>query len=323
MEERPIGSLTLVIPVFNEESGIEKFHARLADVVNALPSSCRFMYVDDGSSDRTGQILMGLAGHDPRVVIIQLSRNFGHQAALSAGMDMADCDVLISLDGDGQHPPEKIPEMLALFQSGYDIVVTHRLETATTGWFKRWTAQAFYRLINWLGDTHIPPGSSDFRLLSRSALDALRRMPEYHRFLRGMVSWVGFRPVILPYLAGERLGGKSKYSLRKMLELASDAIFSFSLVPVRLALGLGAAFFVLSLIEVCYVLSFWLRGLQSQLAPGWSSLMFVLLFVGGVIMLSLGLMGIYIGYIFQEVKRRPVYLVRSIHGVAESPEGER
>jgi glycosyltransferase involved in cell wall biosynthesis len=310
---RPLNLLAVVVPVYNEQLGLEQFHHRLVEVLADIQCRFRIYYIDDGSSDKTSELLRRLCAEDIQVTTVELSRNFGHQAALTAGMDIAEGDVLITLDGDGQHPPEMIPEMLDLYKTGYDIVITHRRDTDGGGIFKRWTSRGFYSLINWIGDTHVSPGSSDFRLLSRAALEALRQMPEYHRFLRGMVSWLGFRSVILPYMPGDRLAGKSKYSLRKMLGLASDAIFSFSLVPVRLALGLGVIFFALSFLEVCYVLSFWVQGLQSQLAPGWSSLMFVILFVGGVIMVSLGLMGIYIGYIFQEVKRRPVYVIRSIY----------
>jgi dolichol-phosphate mannosyltransferase len=189
--KRPLDSVALVVPVYNEGPIIEAFHQRLIEVMVGTGFPFRIYYVNDGSTDGTERILLGLSEKDTRVIAVHLSRNFGHQAALTAGMDLAEGDVMVSLDGDGQHPPEIIPEMLGLFQSGYDIVITHRLETTQVSFFKRWTARAFYSLINWLGDTHISPGSSDFRLLSRVALDALKQMPEYHRFLRGMVSgWV-------------------------------------------------------------------------------------------------------------------------------------
>lgn len=214
------------------------------------------------------------------------------------------------MDADGQHPPELIPEMIALIRQGYDIVQTQRLDEAQPASFKKWTSALFYRLINLMSGTNILPGAADFRALSRQAVEALKAMPEYHRFLRGMVAWIGYRTVILPYHPRQRLAGRSKYSLRKMLRLAMDAIFSFSLVPLYIGISLGVLFLFLAVLEMAYVLSFWITGRTSNLAPGWSSLMFVLLIIGGTIMVLLGFIGLYIGYIFQEVKRRPVYLLR-------------
>lgn len=300
----------LVIPVFNEEEGIDAFHQQLCQAVDGLPYLFTIIYVNDGSKDGTAEHLERIAAGDARVVVLELSRNFGHQAALSAGYDAAEGDFVISLDGDGQHPPALIAEMLRLAQSGYDIVLTQRLEQQNLSPFKKRTSTLFYSLINRIADTRIVPGSADFRLLSRAAADGLRSMGEYHRFLRGMVNWMGYKTIILPYQQPERLAGTSKYSFKKMIRLAMDAIFSFSLVPLYIGLSAGAVFFILALVEVIYVLSLWLSGNQAQLAPGWSSLMFVLLFVGGSIMVALGFMGVYIGYIFQQVKDRPVYLVR-------------
>jgi dolichol-phosphate mannosyltransferase len=310
----PLLQVDLVIPVYNEEEGISEFHALLLRVIDPLPHQFKIYYINDGSSDRTQEIISQFAVDDPRIVAVEFSRNFGHQSALSAGLDMAKGDVVISMDGDGQHPPILIPEMLALFQSGYDIVVMQRVDTRDVSWFKRWSASGFYWLLNHLSGTPVTPGAADFRLLGRNALLALKQMPEYHRFLRGMVTWIGYRSLIRPYEPGARLAGKSKYSPGKMIRLALDAIFSFSLIPLWLGLLAGAGFFGLALLEVIYVLSFWLTGRQGLLVPGWSSLIFVILIVGGTIMVNLGFIGIYVGYIFQEVKRRPVYLIRSVTG---------
>jgi len=303
-------SVAVIVPVFNEQAALPVFHPRLSAVLQALPNAYSITYVDDGSSDETPQILQSLAAHDPEVHVVHLSRNFGHQAALTAGLDHAEGDVLITLDGDGQHPPELIPEMLRLHAAGYDIIQTQRLDTARTSVFKRWTAGLFYALINRIGDTRVQPGAADFRLLSRAAADGLRQMHERHRFLRGMVSWMGFRTLILPYEPTDRIAGASKYSLRKMVRLALDATFSFSLAPLWIGLSLGLVFFMLACVEAVYVLSFWARGQTGTLAPGWSSLMFMLLIVGGVLTTLLGFIGIYVGHIFQEAKQRPVYLVR-------------
>ncbi|NPV56964.1 MAG: glycosyltransferase family 2 protein [Anaerolineae bacterium] len=306
----PISTVDLVIPLFNEEDALLAFHQQLLKVIDPLPYVFTILYVNDGSTDHTAQRLAEIAASDRRVQVLELSRNFGHQAALTAGMDRSGSDYLITMDGDGQHPPEMIPEMLRLARAGYDMVLTQRVENNKGSGFKRWTSTAFYRVLNRLGDTNVLPGGADFRLLSRPVVQALQGMPEYHRFLRGMVAWVGFRSVILPFQPPERLAGSSKYSLRKMVRLSMDAIFSFSLVPLYAGLSLGALFFILAFVEAVYVLSFWVSGNTSQLAPGWSSLMFMLLIVGGLLMVLLGFIGVYIGYIFQEVKRRPVYILR-------------
>lgn len=303
-------TVDLVIPVFNEEEVIELFHTKLAEILKSLPYVFAIRYVNDGSNDGTSDKLAGLSQIDERVQVLELSRNFGHQAALTAGLDRAHGDYVISMDADGQHPPEMIGEMLELAENGYDIVLTERMDTESTSAFKRWTSSSFYRLINRIGSTQITPGAADFRLLTRQVVEALRSMPEYHRFLRGMVAWVGYKSVILPYTPPPRMAGKSKYSLGKMLRLSMDAIFSFSLVPLYIGISLGLLMLFLALVEMIYVLSFWVTGNISNLAPGWSSLMFIILIVGGFLMISIGVIGVYIGYIFQEVKGRPVYLVR-------------
>ncbi len=307
-----LSRVDLVIPVYNEEEAIRAFHQRLSAVIDPLPYAFQILYVNDGSKDATAERLTEIAAGDRRVTVIELSRNFGHQAALTAGLDHSRGDYVISLDGDGEHPPELIPQMLNLTLQGYEVVLTQRAEAQQAGWFKRWTSDTFYRWLNRLSNTRILPGSGDFRLLSRRAADALGQMREYQRFLRGMVAWMGFQTVILPYTPAQRIAGRSKYSLRKMLKLAADALFSFSLAPLFLGISLGGVFLLLALVEMIYVLSFWLTGRQDTLAPGWSSLMFVLLVVGGVLMITLGIIGVYVGFIFQEVKRRPIYLVRRI-----------
>ncbi len=301
--------LEIIVPIFNEEEALPVFHQRLMGVLDKM--NCRFAvrYIDDGSKDNTAQILAALANEDRRVTCTNFTRNFGHQAALTAGLDLSTAPAVISLDGDGQHPPEMIPEMYRLFQSGYDIVATQRTDeklAAAKGVF----SAGFYWFINRIGTTQVLPGAADFRLMSRKAVDALKGMREYHRFLRGMVAWTGYRSVILPYNPPERLAGRSKYSLRKQIRLASDALFSFSLVPLQIGLFIGLLFFLLAVIEAVYVLGLWLSGAQATLEPGWSSLMFMLLIVGGTLMVLLSFIGIYIGYIFQEVKHRPIYLIQ-------------
>lgn len=311
----------IVVPVYNEQEIVSAFHGQLCQYIDSIPVDFTIYYVNDGSTDCTSEQLQEIASRDERVVAVELSRNFGHQAALTAGLDLAEGDYVITMDGDGQHPPSLIPEMLRLAQAGYEIILTQRAEDPSAPLFKRSTSALFYRFLNQIGNTRILPGSADFRMLARPVVQALRSMREYHRFLRGMVAWVGYRTVILPYQETSRMGGKSKYSLRKMLSLASNAVFSFSLVPLYIGISLGVLLLLLAFAEMIYVLSFWVTGNISGLAPGWSSLMFVLLVIGGTLMITLGFIGVYIGFIFQEVKQRPIYLVRDIHRsvVEENP----
>ena len=301
--------IDLVIPIFNEVESIKQTYQDVCAVIDSLPHDFRFIYVDDGSNDGTVDTLRSICAKDPRVSLIELSRNFGHQAALTAGMDALQGDVMISMDGDGQHPPEMIPQMISLIQSGYDIVQTQRIENGGLS-FKKVTSNFFYWLINKISGTQVIQGAADFRAMNRDALNGLRSMKEYHRFLRGMISWMGYKSIILPYEEPKRIAGKSKYSLGKMLRLASDAIFSFSLAPLYIGLSAGFVFFILACAQLTYVLTLWLTNNTQQVVPGWSSLMGILLIASGIIMILLGFIGVYVGYIFQEVKRRPVYLVK-------------
>lgn len=310
VDERRL-AIDIVVPLYNEEQVVAEFHRQLMDVVTPLRREydVKIYYVNDGSVDHTGAELAKLAAGDAGVTILELSRNFGHQAALTAGLDRAEGDAAVTLDGDGQHPPALIADMVALYRAGYEVVLTQRV-AADQPRLKRWTSTGFYRVLSAIGDTPITAGSADYRLVSRPVLEALREMREHHRFLRGMVAWAGYRTVVLPYAERARIGGRPNYSLRARARLAADAAFSFSLVPLKLALVVGLCFLVLAAAEALYVISFWLTGRQHLLVPGWASLMFMMLIVGAALMIAVGLVGIYVGYIFQEVKRRPVYLLR-------------
>ena len=303
-------SIDIVIPVFNEAGVVEQTYANLCTVIDTLSYAFTIYYVNDGSTDGTSESLTALVKKDKRIQVIELSRNFGHQAALTAGLDVARGDLVITMDCDGQHPPEMIPEMISLFQQGYDVIQGLRSDAVAMGAFKRWTSEGFYKVLNLISGTRVLPGAADFRALSRQAVEALKAMPEYHRFLRGMITWMGFRSVILPYREPERIAGKSKYSVGKMIRLASDAIFSFSLMPLYIGLSAGFVFIILALAQMVYVLVLWLTHQTNRIVPGWSSLMAVLLIASGIIMILLGFIGVYVGYIFQEVKRRPIYLIR-------------
>lgn len=307
-------SLDIVIPVFNEADGVREFHTSLKHVASGLGvARVRYIYVNDGSTDGTQAILEEMAAGDPDVAAIELSRNFGHQAALAAGLDACgDSGAVVMMDGDGQHPPSLLPEMLRLHAEGYDIVQTQRRDGGAS--VKHFTSRAFYWLISRLGGLDYPEGTADFRLVSGAVLRALREVREYHRFYRGILPWLGFRTALLAYAPADRLAGASKYTPRKMLRLAAEGLFSLTLLPLQIGLVLGLAFLVLAAVEILYVASLWLGGQRHALAPGWSSLIVMMTIGFGVIMILLGFVGIYVGMIFQEVKRRPVYVVRSTSG---------
>lgn len=299
----------IVIPVFNEEGVIEQTHANLRAVIDSLPYQFTIYYVNDGSTDATSDSLAELVKTDERIVTLEFSTNFGHQAALTAGLDASQGDFVVSMDADGQHPPEMILEMIKLFEQGYDVIQAQRIDDEKQS-FKRSTSTAFYKFINMISGTQMIPGAADFRGLSRQAVDALKAMPEYHRFLRGMVSWIGYKSIILPYHETKRVAGKTKYSLGKMIRLAMDAIFSFSLVPLYIGLSTGAFFMVLAAAQIISVVYLWLTNQTDQIVPGWTSVLTLMLIGNGILMILVGFIGVYVGYVFQEVKRRPVYLLK-------------
>jgi polyisoprenyl-phosphate glycosyltransferase len=303
-------TLCVVSPCFNEAGGIRAFYDALKDVLGSLADlEHRIVFVDDGSTDATLQVLDRLAEDDARVRVYSLSRNFGHQVALSAGCDVAQGDALVLMDSDLQHPPSLIPAMVAKWRAGADVVSAVRLRTADASLFKRMSARAFYRLLNSISDTPIVPGAADFVLLSAPARDALLRMPERHRFLRGMVSWIGFRREFVEYHAVARGAGRSSYTLRRMIRLASDALFSFSTAPVRLATRMGLAVVACGMLYLAYIL-YTLLAHPARIVPGWSSLMIVVLILSGVQIIFIGLIGEYVARIFEEAKGRPLYFFK-------------
>jgi dolichol-phosphate mannosyltransferase len=301
----------LVIPVFNEAGVVEQTHEQVCKIIDPLPYAFHIYYVNDGSTDATANSLAALAQKDERITVLELSTNFGHQAALTAGLDASRGDFVISMDADGQHPPEMIPEMISLFEQGYEIIQAQRIDEQLQGRrFKQFTSSVFYNLINRISGTRIIPGAADFRGLSRQAVDALKSMPEFHRFLRGMVSWIGYKSVILPYHEPSRVAGKSKYSFGKMFRLAMDAIFSFSLVPLYIGLSTGILFMVLAAFQIFSVVYLWATNQKDLIVPGWTSVLTFMLVGNGIIMILLGFIGVYVGYVFQEVKRRPIYILK-------------
>ncbi len=302
--------LSIVVPCYNEEAVLAECHARLSAVLAGLGAPYEIVYVDDGSRDSTLPLLLQLHDRDSRVVPVQLARNFGHQLAVSAGLEVARGDAVVILDADLQDPPELIPEMHRLWREGAQVVFGVREHRAAESGFKLWTAKAFYRLMNRLSDIQIPLDSGDFRLIDRRVVDVLLRMPERHRLLRAMCSWAGFRQVALPYRRAARFAGTTKYPLGKMLNLALDGIFSFSTVPLRMLtfLGFGAAF--LALVGIVYALA--VRVFTRHWVQGWATLFIVILFLSGLQMISLGIMGEYLGRVYTEVKRRPLYVIAEV-----------
>jgi dolichol-phosphate mannosyltransferase len=303
-----VPQLSVVIPCFNEADSLRETQRRLAEVASQLPSlAVEWIYVNDGSRDSTLSVLRELTGVDDRVRVISLARNFGHQMAVTAGIDAASGDAIVIIDADLQDPPELITEMVAQWQLGYDVVYGTRIDRAGESWFKLASARAFYRLLNRLSEVPIPLDTGDFRLISRRVADALREMPERDRFLRGMVSWVGFKQVALPYRRAPRFAGQSQYPLRKMFRFATDGILSFSSAPLRVSVGLGITAAALALAGIVYALV--LRLFTDIWVEGWTALMIAVLFIGGVQLISIGILGAYVGRIYNEIKRRPLYVV--------------
>jgi glycosyltransferase involved in cell wall biosynthesis len=314
--------LSVVIPCFNEELVLRATHERLSRAVAAIEGfESELIFVDDGSRDQTFEILAEIQQRDPRTRVLKLSRNFGHQIAVTAGLEAASGNVVAVIDADLQDPPEVIGEMLDLWRQGNHVVYGSRTTRVGESRFKLLTAKAFYRIINRFSDTSIPVDTGDFRLMDRSVVDVLLAMPERGRFLRGMVSWVGFRQVALPYEREARHAGSTKYSLLKMIQFAMDGILSFSVLPLRFAslTGMVAIFLALAGIVVAIVVRV-LRLYDLQLGRGWASLFVAVLFMGGVQLLTLGLMGEYLGRIYTEVKRRPLYAVEERLGFGTDDE---
>ena len=313
--------LSIVVPCYNEEAVLLELHGRLVATLEHLADvSCEIVYTDDGSRDRTPAILRRLQATDTRVRVVSLSRNFGHQIAVSAGLEHTSGAAVVIIDADLQDPPEVIPEMLERWRDGYQVVYGLRAKRAGETTFKRWTAKAFYRLINRLSEIEIPLDVGDFRLLDRKVVDLLLAMPERDRFLRGMISWIGFNQVAVIYDRAPRSAGESKYPLMKMLRFAVDSVISFSFVPLRLAIWVGFGAIAASIAGIVY--AFIIRFYTTNWVRGWASIITAVLFLGGVQLITLGIVGEYVGRIYAEVKLRPLYVVQERLGFAAAKERE-
>ena len=305
--------LSVAIPVHNEETVLPELLRRTKAVLDGLPGGPhQLLFVDDGSSDRTLEILEQAACNDPRVAAISFSRNFGHQAALTAALDHATGDAVVLMDGDLQDPPETIPVFVERFQQGYDVVYATRASRKESWWLK-FCYYLFYRLQSMLSETRLPLDAGDFGLMSRRVFEQVRNMPERHRYLRGLRSWVGFRQVGIPVDRAERYSGDSKYSLLKLLRLASDGIFAFSTVPLRAATLLGAL--AIGLCGLYAIYSLYAKFFLSQTPRGFTTLVYLITFLSGVLLFFLGIIGEYVGRIYEEIKARPVYIVKTTFGI--------
>ena len=301
--------LSMVIPCFNEEEVIGETVRRLKEFcAGQRDLEMELIFVDDGSRDRTRALLRAYAAEDARIRVIGFARNFGHQVAVTAGIDAARGDAVVLIDSDLQDPPEVVGQMLVKWREGYDVVYGTRTDRPGESVFKLATARAFYRLLNRLSDIPIPLDTGDFRLMSRAVVDTLKAMPERDRFVRGMVSWVGFRQTPVPYRRAERFAGRSKYPLRKMVRFATDGILSFSTKPLQMSISMGLLAAGLAMAGILYALA--LRVFTSIWVEGWTALMIAVLFLGGVQLISVGILGEYVGRIYNEVKQRPLYVVQ-------------
>ena len=311
--------LDVITPVFREAEGIGQFHAELSAVLDQISPewTARVTYVLDPSPDDTQLRLAEICATDPRARTLVLSRRFGHQAALVAGLEHSDADAVVMLDSDLQHPPETIVDLLAAFDRGNDIVQAIRTDAETTGWAKRRTSRLFYRLLSRVASIDLAPGSADYRLFSRRVVEVFRdQLPERNPFVRGLTSWVGYPTAYVAFTSRDRFAGESKYSVRRLLEFALSGVTSFSKVPIRAAAGVGAVMAMLSLSYAAFAVVAYLLGHVG--VPGWASVVAVTSFVGGVQLLFLGLIAEYVGQIFDEVKGRPRFLVSDVLGLDSS-----
>jgi glycosyltransferase involved in cell wall biosynthesis len=303
-------TVAVVVPFLNEEENLPELYRRVSTVFEKEPEEARFVFVDDGSTDGSLQTLEKIRQNDPRVGILQLSRNFGHQIAITAGMDYADADAVVIIDADLQDPPEAIADLLVKWREGFEVVYAVRRSREGETWIKKFLAASFYRIFHQMAKINVPMDAGDFRLVDRKVVDALKEVRELHRFMRGLTCWVGFRQCAVEYDRAARLAGETKYPVWKSLKLAWDGITSFSAKPLQWMMNLGLLVALIAALFSARIIWLKLSGC-GELVSGWASLSVLILFLGGVQLVALGLLGQYISRIFDESKKRPLYLVRS------------
>ena len=312
-------TISIIAPVYNEEAILHELYKRISETMETLGESWELVLVNDGSWDRSYEIMLELHEQDPRVHIVNFSRNFGHQIAITAGMDYAQGQAVVIIDADLQDPPSVILEMVDKWKEGYEVVYAIRRERKGETRFKLWTAKMFYRVINKITGVNIPLDTGDFRLLDRKAVDALRQIREHHRFMRGLSVWIGFRQTGVTYVREERFAGETKYPLSKMLRFAMDGITSFSYLPLQFATYIGFIIAGLSVLGILATIILRLSG--SQAFYGQATTLVMVLFLGGIQLISLGIIGEYLGRIYDEVKNRPLYIVDEAVGFEQNDAG--
>ncbi|GAB6432008.1 MULTISPECIES: glycosyltransferase family 2 protein [Bacillus] len=300
--------ISVVVPMYFEEEVAQECYNRLKSVMLQNDINYEFVFVNDGSTDRTMEILSEIAANDYRTKIVNFARNFGHQIAVTAGIAAAKGDAIVIIDADLQDPPEVIPELIAKWEEGYEVVYAKRKQRKGETWFKLLTAKYFYKFLNYMSDIDIPKDTGDFRIIDRKVADVFNQMTERNRFIRGMMSWVGFRQTYVEYERDERFAGETKYPLKKMIKFASDGIIAFSTKPLRIVMTLGLLSVLISIIVLLYTITVKIIGTGTQ--TGWASIMVAITFFSGIQLLGLGIVGQYIARIYDESKNRPIYIVK-------------
>ncbi len=306
LRDRP-DLVSIVVPVYNEQESVERLTQAIGDALSG--QAYELIFVDDGSDDETCERIARLAEDDPRICCVSLSRNFGHQYAIAAGLEFVRGDAAITMDGDMQHPPSLLPSFIEKWREGFNVVQGQRIDTKKVGLLKRTTSRMYYRLFSALCNIKLSPGSSDYRLLDRSILEKLKQLQEGSLFLRGLLAWMGFRQAVVSYEPGQRFAGRSKYTFRKMLSLAQAGVFSFSAAPLRISVFIGLIVSLLSLAELVYVVAMYFTG---RTQPGWASTLAVMSLLFGALFLLLGLQGEYLYRIYQRVYQRPPFVVERV-----------
>ena len=310
--------ISVIVPMYYEEEVAEECYKRLNNVLTNIDNyTHEIIFINDGSKDKTLDILIGIANKYKNVKVISFSRNFGHQCAVTAGLQYVTGDAIVIIDADLQDPPELIPEMLKIWEDGYEVIYGKRKSRKGESRFKLLTASMFYRTLNALSDVDIPKDTGDFRLVDRKVVDVINSLPEHNKFLRGLFSWVGFKQIPYEYERKERFAGKTKYPLKKMLKLAQDGIFSFSTKPLRIVGTMGIISIAISIIVLIYAILSYIFN-WNNLTAGWTSLMVTITFLSGMILISLWMIGEYIGRIYDETKKRPQYVIEKTFNIDQN-----
>lgn len=309
---------SFIIPIYNEEETLAEMYRRVSAVMDRMDDTVELIFINDGSRDRSVHIIRELHQQDQRVCYLSFARNFGHQIAVTAGLNFARGEVIVVLDGDLQDPPELIPDMVEKWRQGYHVIYAQRVKRRKESWFKRFTAYAFYRILKYLADVDIPTDTGDFCLMDRQVVDLLNAMPERNRYIRGLRSWVGFRQTAIQFERDPRFAGEVKYTFRKSLALAINSLVSFSKVPLRISTYLGLVSAILALLMSLLIL-YWRLAAPNSPLTGFAAIAIAIFFLGSVQLISIGILGEYVGRIYEEVKGRPLYTLSEVAGFDNQP----